>query len=427
MTAKTPSDSRTNAVLLIIAQTCNTLADALASTKIVLPWIMNSIGAPLFLSGLLVPIRESGSLLPQIALSHFIQRLALRKYAYAAGTLVQAIGVSLIACTAYFLKGWMAGTVIVALVGTMSLARAVCSIASKDVLGKTIPKSRRGTLMGISSSIAGSIAITVGVALVFGWFNAADDLIWLLLAATLAWMMSALLFVRIMEPNGATNGPNSVSAQILVGLGLLKSDAPFRRFVLVRTFLMSSSLSAPYFVLLAQPSNLLGNALDNGAGASGFSDAVVLGLLITLSGVASLMSGWVWGKQSDRDSRKVLRLTALMTAVLCCCAAGITLLPTQTLSSTWLSVGMLSLFFLLSITHQGVRLGRKTYIVDIADGNQRTQYVATSNSVIGLLLLIAGVVAAGLAQISIVIVLILFACMAVIAATVAHSMPPANA
>ena len=45
-------------------------------------------------------------------------------------------------------------------------------------------------------------------------------------------------------------------------------------------------------------------------------------------------------------------------------------------------------YFVLSIAHDGVRLGRKTYIVDLAGGNKRTDYVAVSNTVIGVVLLV---------------------------------------
>jgi hypothetical protein len=47
-------------------------------------------------------------------------------------------------------------------------------------------------------------------------------------------------------------------------------------------------------------------------------------------------------------------------------------------------------FFVLMIAHSGVRLGRKTYVVDLASGNRRTDYVAVSNSVIGVILLVLG-------------------------------------
>jgi hypothetical protein len=53
-------------------------------------------------------------------------------------------------------------------------------------------------------------------------------------------------------------------------------------------------------------------------------------------------------------------------------------------------------FLGLGIAHAGIRLGRKTYLVDMAGGNRRTDYVAVSNTVIGLILLLAGSVTAAL-------------------------------
>ena len=53
-----------------------------------------------------------------------------------------------------------------------------------------------------------------------------------------------------------------------------------------------------------------------------------------------------------------------------------------------------ALYFLLSVAHSGVRVGRKTYVVDLASGNRRTDYVAVGNTLIGILLLVAGSVGA---------------------------------
>ena len=57
-------------------------------------------------------------------------------------------------------------------------------------------------------------------------------------------------------------------------------------------------------------------------------------------------------------------------------------------------------FFVLSIAHAGVRLGRKTYLVDMAGGNKRTDYTAVSNTVIGVLLLATGALTALVSLIS---------------------------
>ena len=55
----------------------------------------------------------------------------------------------------------------------------------------------------------------------------------------------------------------------------------------------------------------------------------------------------------------------------------------------WALVG---LFFVLGVAHDGVRLGRKTYLVDLAGGNKRTDYVAVSNTAMGVLLLVTGAI-----------------------------------
>ena len=54
-------------------------------------------------------------------------------------------------------------------------------------------------------------------------------------------------------------------------------------------------------------------------------------------------------------------------------------------------------FFVLAIAQGGVRIGRKTYMVDMAGGTKRTDYTAVSNTVIGVLLLAVGGISAGVA------------------------------
>jgi hypothetical protein len=93
-----------NFFLLIVSDVLTKLGDAAANPKTTLTWMMDAIGAPVALTGLLVPVRESGSLIPQLV------------------------------------------------------------IAAKDVLGKMIPKTRRGRVNGYSTGIAGLATLGVGAA-----------------------------------------------------------------------------------------------------------------------------------------------------------------------------------------------------------------------------------------------------------------------
>jgi MFS family permease len=58
-------------------------------------------------------------------------------------------------------------------------------------------------------------------------------------------------------------------------------------------------------------------------------------------------------------------------------------------STIWL---MPLIYFVLTVGYQGIRIGRKTYLVDLAEGNKRTDYVAVSNTIIGVILLFSGLI-----------------------------------
>jgi hypothetical protein len=55
------------------------LAEQMASPGLVLPWLFSSIGAPTALAGLLVPVKQAGSLLPQLAVAGRIRAYPKRK------------------------------------------------------------------------------------------------------------------------------------------------------------------------------------------------------------------------------------------------------------------------------------------------------------------------------------------------------------
>ena len=83
-------------------------------------------------------------------------------------------------------------------------------------------------------------------------------------------------------------------------------------------------------------------------------------------------------------------------------------------------------FFLLGIAHAGVRVGRKTYIVNMAEGNRRTDYVAIANTLIGIFLLIAGLLAGLASLMAVPFALSLFAIAAFWGSLYAGRLDPVN-
>jgi len=371
-----------NFFLHLVASLGNKLADELASARLVLPWLLGMIGAPLWMVGLLVPIREAGALLPQVFIAGCIRLKPERKWAWVLGGVLQAIAAGLLALLALFGQGGVGGALVLAALVVLSLARGISSIATKDVLGKTIAKQRRGTLMGWSGSVAGGVTLAAGGVLVLLGDRPGElALAALLGVAALGWAVNAFCAARIEEVPGAVEGGENAWDSIKTGLHLLRDDRDFLHFNVARALLLASALALPYVALLGQQ--------QSGAELGG------LGILIVVSGLAGMLASPLWGKRADASSRRVMRDGGLGTAAGCLLGALFAWLPGAWSETVW---PYALVYALLVIVHSGVRLGRKTYVVDMAGADNRALYVALSNTLTGVLMLAVGGIVGLLAQ-----------------------------
>lgn len=354
------------------------IGEGLADPKLVLAWLLDAIGTPTWAFGLLVPVRESLAMLPQLAISARIRRLAIRKTVYVIGCVVQGaaiIGFGLAGWFAQMLSGSAAGVVSVALIAVFALGRSLCSISHKDVLGKTVDIGRRGTVSGTAGTIAAVATLLLAVGYSIGWIPLTVPVVSSMVAlGGLCWLLAAFVFASIREEPGATKGGIDGLAAVIAQLNLLRSDAPLRRLIVTRGLLLSSALAPPFYIALSG---------DNSASGLG-----TLGPFMIASAAASLASTYVWGRLADRSSRRVLMLAATLAALANAAAALLALAMPQLLGHA--SV-LPALLFVLMIAHQGVRLGRSVHVVDMADRDSRATYTALSNSVVGVILLAAGV------------------------------------
>lgn len=366
-----------NFLLTIISYFFNKLADAVANAKVVLPWIMESLNVPLFLISFLVPIKESGSLLPQLFIAAYVRKLPIRKWVWSLGTFLQALCMFGIAIVAWNMEGLNAGLAIIALLIAMSLARGLCSVAAKDVVGKTIPKTRRGALNGLSAMLAGLLVVVLGVYFLLNGEKpfSAQNFGVLLSLAGFFWILASITYGQIKEYPGETDGGGNAFTVAISKLGILKTDKPFRLFVITRALFLCSVLSAPFFVIIAQQNS--------------DANAYLLGLFILSSGLADLLSANFWGKFSDVSSKKVMIIGATIATTVGFVVVFIDFFYKELFSIIWI---MPIIYFILSIGYQGIRIGRKTYITDLAEGNKRTDYVAVSNTLIGFILLLSGLI-----------------------------------
>lgn len=352
------------------AQAMTGFGDAIINPKTTLPWLLTSLGAPGWAAGLLVPLREAGSLLPQLAIAGWLRTMPRRKFAWMVGAGLQGASVLAIAGAALALEGQAFALGLLGLVAVFSLSRGICSVAAKDVLGKTVAKRRRGRVAGYASAVAGAGTLALALAL---WLLGDPErmpYVPMLVLGGALWLAAIPVYQLIPEYPGATEGGANGLREAARRVRVVVEDAPFRRFLVVRFLLISTALISPFVVVLARERTDL-----------------TLAYFLFAQGAASLVAGPIWGRFADLSSRRVLVVAAAAAAAVGATTCAVTWLSPTRLSSAWM---LPAVFFAIAVLHDGVRLGRKTHVVDLAGGNRRTDYVAVGNTLTGMALLAVG-------------------------------------
>lgn len=374
------NSEKLNGRRFVVANGLQGIGDQLVSGKTVLPWLLGAAGAPGFFLALLVPVRESGSMLPQAALTPWVTSQRSRKRVWLIGSAGQAAAAAGIAVAAVFFEGALLATTVVVLLGILALFRALCSIASKDVQGRSISKGTRGQITGRATAVAGLASLVIGIVL---WLLDAELPRWVLALligiGSASWVLALPVFNAIDEPEseGSPTGPNT--RWWADTWGLFTRDSKFRRFVVVRSLMLVSALSTTFVVTLSQQ---IGHSIAG------------LGSFVVAAATASLIAGPVSGAWSDMSSKSVMAAgSAVASAVIVLVVLAAWLSP-DAIAPFALPLG----FFLIQLAHTAVRVARKTYLVDMAEGDERTRYTGAANTLMGMILLIVGVVSGAVAS-----------------------------
>ena len=364
---------RRNGRLLILTQIISKLGDLLCNPKTVLTWLMGVVGAPPGLTSLLVPIRESGSMLPQLFISGLVKRVPRRKRIFAAGGVGQALSVMAMGASALLFEGAVAGWAIVLSLVVFSLSRCLSSIASKEVLGKTISKGRRGRISGVAGSVSGLIGLGGALFVLLGFDREVGKAAygWFLVGGAGFYLIAAFVMSLVDEEQSKVKDAD-LSGDLRERISLVWRDRVLRKFVVVRTLLLGSALASPYLVVLSQQ--------------QGFDLRSLAGFVLA-GGLASALSSILWGRLSDRSSRMAMMWGAVIAAGVGLAGVLIGRADGPLANQIWIWP---LLFFLMAIGYSGVRIGRKTYVVDISGDEKRIDYVSASNTLIALMLLALG-------------------------------------
>ena len=393
-----------NGVVHVVALTLTKTADALIDPKLVLSWLLTALSAPGAMIGLLVPVREAGALLPQLALARRVEASPQRKRFWAVGSAVQGIAALGIAAAAVLLSGAMAGGVIVVCLAVLAVARSAASVSHKDALARTITMRRRGAVTGLAASVASVSVFGVGLLMASGLFElSVAPLAAIITLAGAAFLLASAIFMMLREPD-KTPDIEDDDGSLAALVEPIVTDGQLRVFVASRAALAVTALAPPFIVMLSA--------------ASGRSALDQLGPLVMASTAASVLASYVWGRLSDRSSRQTLMAAGALGAAVFAVVGGIGL----QLGGLGGALGSAAAIFAAQIAYEGVRAGRKLHLTDMAEDGFRARYTALSNTLIGAALLAGGLFGIAADRFGPAPVLLAFAVIAALGAVLARGL-----
>lgn len=397
-----------NVVWNVVSGALAKVGEQLSSPGTVLPWVLGAVGAPTAFVGLLVPVKDGGSLLPQLVVAGRLRAVPRRTPWWVASALVRAAAV---AATALAIAAWSGATagvaVLVALLVT-SIASGVGSVAYKDVLAKTVPKGARGRVLAWRASVGGVLGVGAGLLL---QANVADvdargPFVVVLLAAAGALAASAGAFARVVEAAGATEGGRDALQEARAGWRFLREDRAFRRFLTARSLLFAVPLATPFLTVYGQ------RTVDSGLGG--------LGVFVVATALASSLASLAWGRAADDAAQQTMAWAGVVGVASVAYALAVGGLFPEVWRTAWVYAPA---FLGAGVAHAGVRLGRKTWLVDAAPDEHRPTYVATANTVIGGVTVLGGALGAAAGALGPAVALVTFAGAMAVGAVVALRLP----
>ncbi|MFB3306869.1 MFS transporter, partial [Pseudomonas sp. AMR01] len=141
--------------------------------------------------------------------------MARRKWAWVWGSVGQGVAAALIALAALSLEGATAGYAVIAALAVLAVCRAACSVSFKEILGKTVGKTRRGAVTGMAGSVSSVGVVIFAGLLMSGLFQSRGVVIAAIALAAGLWIAAALLFATMEESPSETEDSKGVDFALL--------------------------------------------------------------------------------------------------------------------------------------------------------------------------------------------------------------------
>ena len=355
-------------------------AEALMSIDTVLTWFVQQLGGSNFLIGLVGPLRDAGWFLPQLFISHRLQRELLKQPLYRRAAMVR-------------LLAWLVWTLAVFLLtqnpplmllvfftayAVNSLASGFAGLPFMEIVAKTIPPERRGSYFG-ARMFAGSLlsllaSVLVGVMLAENNPAPFPQNVGVLFAVSfISAVLGLTAFALVKEPRSEVRDDGiTFAAHLQRAFRLPRYNRNLRYMLLARVAILLSYVAAPFFAIYSI--DVLG------------APPSIIGVYVGVRTVTALAINPVWSRLSDRRGNKlVMQLSTacgvvmLVWVVLVSLAVRAASVPVGSLTYMFVPV-----FAWMGIYETGVGIGAINLTLEVAPASDRAIYIGLTNTVLGV-------------------------------------------
>ncbi|MEM9432943.1 MAG: hypothetical protein AAGA12_03410 [Pseudomonadota bacterium] len=223
-------------------------AEVIVDPKLVLSWLLATLGAPVAMIGLLVPLRVLGEVVPKRVAQRHVDQIARMPWA---PMVVCALAAAAIVLTALTQRGILAGWIIGAAIFCVGVSRGLAHLsdaASDHGFARSDP-NQNAWHRSANSAPLGLFAFAL--LLMLGWTDMFTFIALGLGVAAIIWAMLAVLIARF----AVKAAPQACS--------LPTTDAPvspeIKRWAVARGLLSSTILTPPFLILFGSGAQVFGH------------------------------------------------------------------------------------------------------------------------------------------------------------------------
>ena len=325
-----------------------------------------------FFATLPLALMNIGGLWPQLIISNVAEANERKKPFYAVAGVIRVVSLIIMTVCTFFLKkgqSWILISLIPFLYFIHSSGSGVCNLIWMDIVGKTVPANRRGSLMGTRGLLGGTLSFIAGFYVKYMLGDKGPGFPysygWLFIIGAVFQISAVSAFLRIPEPitEIKTERP-TFKKHIVQGLSIFKTDKDYRLLFFIRILNSISTIGVMVFIPYALKK-------------LGLPESIV-GVLMVISTCFALPSNILWSRIGDKYGNRLLMLIAtipyLLVPIIAIVSSYVPNVPLRIYDLR--TVIFIAAYTLSAMTMNGRGIGDMNYLLDLAPEEKRPSYVA---------------------------------------------------